>query len=146
MMPTLEIANGSRDTGRDTPAKDHGSLRVLPDRQNIPVGIFEPCDLAAVGRGPDAEFFILGERKFFELDSALNKPLGNSADVRYFPAEDGALTRSEIANPSNSDVILAGLHYQRVLVEAHKHKAEPVHVKRPRRVVIVGDNESSQFC
>ena len=64
--------------------------RMLADREDVAVGVFEPGYFAAVGRGPDAEGLVLGKRVLFWGDAAVTKPGGGGFDVFDLPAEDGA--------------------------------------------------------
>ena len=119
---------------------------MLADREEIAVGIFEPGDFAAVGSGPDAEFLILGERKFFEGDAAIAKPFRGGGDVVDFPAKSGALARRVMrADFADANVMAADKDDESELIEADKFEAELIDVKGARGVVIVGDDEADHF-
>ena len=75
--------------------------------EDIAVWIFEPGYPIAVGCGPDAEDFILSEGKYFERDAALREPLGRRLNVCDFPAQNGAVKRSELWDLRDSDPVAA---------------------------------------
>lgn len=119
---------------------------MLRDAQDIAVGILEPGDLVARGRGPDADFGILDERIFFKSDTALLEPFDDGLDILDFPAQNGVSRGSEIGDSGNAHHVRAGLHGQRILIEADKLKAELGFEKGPGFIVVLGDEKSDQVA
>src|SRR5579871_1430593 len=102
---------------------------MLRYRQDVAVGIFEPGHFGAARSRPDAPLLVLHERVSFKSYAALDKPFDHCLDIADFPAENGVLGRSEVSDLHDADLMIAGSHHQRELVETHKLKPEFTFVK-----------------
>src|SRR5947207_14143595 len=118
---------------------------MLADGEDVAVGVFEPGYFAAVGGGPDAEGWVLGERLLFRRDAAVAEPGGNGFDAFDSPAEDGALQRSETRDLDDANHVAADAHYQRKFVEADELESELAFVKGTGFVVVLGGDEADDF-
>src|SRR5689334_6033380 len=84
----------SKRRSRECPRSVH-SLK-LRQRQNIPVGIFEPRDLRSAGRAPDVVFVLLNSFVTLKHDSRRAQLLHRRVNVLHFPTERGVLRLADL--------------------------------------------------
>src|SRR5580700_1382427 len=122
------------------------TFSVLRDAENTVVRIFEPRDLVAAGRGPNAEFLILSERIFLEGDAAIFQPVCDRSDVFHFPAEDGALKRGKVRDFCDANLVAADAHDQCKLIEADEFATKFAFVESARFVIVLCGDEADHFA
>src|SRR2546422_7875993 len=118
---------------------------MLADGEDVSVRVFEPGDLVAAGRSPDAAFLVLDEGIFFEHNSALCEQVDDAFDIGDFPAEDGAPQRSEVRNLRNADLVAADFHHQRKLIEAYELAAEGTFIEGPRLLIVLRERKANHL-
>ena len=90
---------------------------MLADGKHVSIRVFEPCNLVAGGRRPDAQLGVLNEGIFFEGNALLFQGSYSGFNILHLPAEDGAPDRSEVRNLADADHAFAGFHHQRKLIK-----------------------------